>query len=61
MFDKLYINKDNIVSSDLASHFKFSAKQNPFTDTEMKDMVRVPSSSTMESLLEIIVKYRRLV
>ena len=55
MFEKLYINKDNIVKSHLASHFKLSAKQNPFTDKEKKDMVRAPYSSTMESSMEIMV------
>ena len=54
-FGKLYMNKDNIVSSHLASHFKVSAKENPFTDKEKKDMVRVPYCSTMESLMEIMV------
>ena len=58
MFEKLYINKDNIVSYHLASHFKVSAKENPFTDKEKKDMVRVPYCSTVESLMEIMVSTR---
>ena len=48
MLGKFYINKDNIVSSHLASDFKLSAKQDPFTDKEKRDMVRAPYSSTIK-------------
>ena len=55
VLERFNMDQAKVVSSPLATHFKLSTKQSPFTAKEMEDMSRVPYASAIGSLMYAMV------
>lgn len=52
------MEKDKVVNTPFATHFKLSSKQSPSNEAEKLDMQRVPYASTVGSLMYAMVRTR---
>lgn len=55
MLERFSIDKANVASSPLATHFKLNINQCHSTDKEKEDMERFPYASAVGSLMYVMV------